>query len=192
MMAHETQRYTSIAIFLHWLIALLILGQIAGGLYINNLPSGAEGGFELFQLHKSFGLTVLGLTLLRVLWRLVNPVPPLPEAMAFWEKLVARLTHLAFYGLMLAMPLSGWALVSSASRAVPTYYFGLFEVPRIPGLQDLENQREVAGQIAEVHELLAFLALGLLVLHIAAALKHHYVDRDDVLSRMLPFLKVRS
>ncbi|NWH09279.1 MAG: cytochrome b [Alphaproteobacteria bacterium] len=192
MMSRETQRYTSVAIFLHWLIALFILGQIAGGLYVSDMPSGAEGRFALFQLHKSFGLTILGLTLLRILWRLVNPVPPLPEAMAMWEKILARLTHLAFYALMLAMPLSGWALVSSASRAVPTYFFGLFEVPHLPGLKGLENQREVAGQISEMHELLAFLTLGLLLLHIAAALKHHYFDRDDVLTRMLPFLKVRS
>jgi cytochrome b561 len=151
-----------------------------------------------YQLHKSIGLSVLALSVVRLGWRLAHPVPALPTAMPGWEKLLARATHWAFYVLMIAIPLAGWVYVSTAwsahddrPLAVPTLYFGLFRVPHLFGLEHaaIEVRRAVAESAIEAHEALAFATLGLFALHVAAALKHHFFDRDAVLAQMTPGLK---
>jgi len=188
-------RYTGVAIALHWLIALLVIGQIAGGFYMHNLPDEQSAlKFELYQLHKSFGVTILLLTLLRIGWRLTHKAPPLPAAMPGWEKAAARLVHAGFYVLLLALPLVGWAVVSSSPFAdsVQTYLFGVVHWPHLPFFEGVENRKEFSHGVAEVHEMLAFAMIALFALHVAAALKHHFLNRDDVVSRMLPIVKPRS
>ena len=188
-MNEGARRYTSVAIVLHWLIALLAIGQFAGGLYIEELERGAQK-FALIQLHKSFGVMVLLLTLVRLGWRLSHPAPPLPDAMTAIERTIARATHWAFYALLIGIPLVGWALVSASPFAdsVQTYIFGVIHWPHLPFFGAIEDREGVAHDIKEVHELLAFLMIGLVALHVAAALKHHFVNRDDVLTRMIPFM----
>lgn len=188
-------RYTGVAIILHWLIALMLIGQLAGGFYMHNLPDTEAGlKFELYQLHKSFGVTILLLTLVRLAWRLTHKPPPLPEAMPAWERVAARGAHAGFYVLLIAMPLVGWAVVSSSPFAdsVQTYLFGVVHWPHLPFFESVEDRKGLSHDIAEIHEYLAFAMIGLIALHVAAALKHQFVNRDSVLSHMLPFVKARA
>lgn len=178
-----SDRYTNVAITLHWVIAALILGQIAGGFYMHNLPA-TNLKFELYQWHKSFGMLILALSLFRLGWRLSHPAPALPAHMPGWEKLVARITHIAFYGLMIGTPLIGWLLVSTSKPDL--VLFKIIPWPHIPGVP---NDRPLHEAFEEIHEFLAFSILGLLALHVAAALKHHFLDRDAVLTHMIPALK---
>ena len=186
-------RYSTVAIGLHWLIALIIVANLAGGLLLDTFldspdPQMKMTGFTIIQLHKALGLTIIGLTLLRLMWRLANPAPPLPAHMTPLERLLAKATHWGFYALMLLIPLSGWAMVSASAKRFPISYFGLFNVPYLP----VEQSKAIGGFLHETHELLAFAMIGLLVLHIVAALKHHYFDRDDVLVRMFPVVRQRG
>lgn len=197
-----TTRYSTVAIALHWVIALLIIGQIAGGFYAENLSHAARASppgdpvraqvQEVFQLHKSFGITILVLSLARLFWRLGHKPPPLPAAMPGWEKLAARGAHALFYVLMIGAPLGGWAIVSTSSFNVPTVIFGLFELPHLPFLSGLEQKEDVHELFEEMHRLAAFSIIGLLVLHVAAAIKHHFVNRDDVLANMAPILRRKA
>ena len=180
----ETNRYSGVAIILHWVIAALILGQIAGGLYMHNLPNDAANKFDLYQLHKSFGITVLILTVIRLAWRIGHTPPPLPAHMAGWEKLVARATHWLFYALLFLTPLAGWAMVSVSPTDIPTRVFGVLPWPHLPISAGDRAAAEEAFK--EGHEVLAFAMLGLLALHVGAALKHHFINRDGVLTSMAP------
>jgi cytochrome b561/polyisoprenoid-binding protein YceI len=180
------KRYSSVAVALHWAIAVLILTQIASGLYMAGLPNSSSVKFDFYQLHKSFGLSILGLTLIRIAWRLAHKPPALPSFMPGWQKLVARLTHWAFYALMLITPLAGLAIVSVSPLNVTTFWFGLFEVPHLPFLGGVADRAAAAETFAEVHEYLAFSILFLFVLHVGAALKHGFIDRDGVLRSMAP------
>lgn len=208
----ENQRYTSVAIVLHWLIALSILGLMAAGWWMvetaESLREMAPDQRKLigpqvqkvFQLHKSMGLTVLVLSLARLAWRLAHKPPPPPAGVPTWQKTVAGLTHAAFYVLMIGLPLSGWIYTSTGYNgegqpfAVTTLWFGLFEVPKIPFVADAadEVRKAMAENAVEAHELMVYAVVALLVLHIGAALKHQYVDKDGVLSRMIPLLKRSS
>lgn len=197
-MAATAQRYTAVAIVLHWAIAFSILFLFPLGLWMHEQ---AEHGdlstqvFRAYQLHKSIGLTVLALSLVRLGWRLMNPPPPLPAHMPGWERFVAKATHWAFYALMFAIPLSGWLYVSTgwsihddAPLPVATHFFGLFQVPALFGLNQagVELREDVADVAIEAHELLAYGAVALAVLHLLAALKHHFFDRDEVFAHMVP------
>ncbi len=185
--------YSPVAITLHWLIAALVLTNIGLAWYFLSLPHALRS--PPTQLHKSIGLTILTLSLIRVGWRLVNPPPPLPTAMPAWERLAAQTLHTAFYVFILAMPLSGWALVSASPliKVHPTVLYGLVPWPAFPypGLDPdaLHAARNLAGL---THESLAFLAYGMIALHVSAALKHQFFDRDEVLSRMIPWLRSRT
>jgi cytochrome b561 len=195
MSAKANERYTSVAIALHWLIAIMVIGQLAGGFYMHNLPrEQAELKFQLYQLHKSFGVSVLVLTLVRVGWRLTHKPPALPEKMAGWEKLLARGAHLGFYVLLIAMPLVGWAIVSSSPLAdsIQTYLFGVIHWPHLPFFEGVEDRKGLSHDFEELHEYLAFAMIGLIGLHVAAAVKHQIIDRDEVLSHMLPFLRRKA
>jgi cytochrome b561 len=187
-------RYSLVAMILHWLIALMIISLFAAGLWMHEAieePASRALAFKVYQLHKSFGITVLLLTLLRLAWRFTHKPPPLPIRMKSWERLLARVSHMGFYVLMLAIPFSGWAMVSASPLGLPTIIFGLFEWPHIGPLAAIENKAPVEHLLKEAHELLAFAMIGLLLLHIIAALKHHFFDKDDVLARMLPLVKQR-
>ncbi|WP_411818327.1 cytochrome b/b6 domain-containing protein [Hyphococcus sp. DH-69] len=186
-MSTNTERYNAVAVALHWAIAILIIGQIAGGLYMHNLPNSSAIKFDLYQFHKSFGLSVLILTIVRLGWRLSHRAPALPSAMPQWEKLVARATHWAFYGLMVLTPLAGWVMVSVSPTDIPTKYFGVIPVPHLPFFGGVVDREAAEDLWKEIHEYLAFTILFLLALHVGAALKHHFFNKDGVLRSMLPF-----
>jgi len=181
-------RYTTVAIALHWTIALLIVGQIAGGLYMHELPNSDPQKFQIYQLHKSFGISVLLLSLGRLAWRATHPAPALPGNLKPWERIAARVTHIGFYVLMIGTPLLGWAMVSASPYNIDTVLFGVVPWPHIPGV---ESSKDVEGVFKELHEIAAFAIIGLLVLHVAAALKHHFMLKDAVVGRMIPVVKPR-
>ena len=183
----ETRRYTSVAITLHWLIAAAVLTNLALGW----LMGSAQGlnKFTLFQLHKSVGITVLALTALRVVWRLMHKPPAYPATMARWERVSAKSAHLLFYALMIVMPMTGWVIVSASALNIPTLLYGVIPLPYLGFVHDLSlaQRHSVEGGVATTHTLLAYLFAGLAALHVAAALKHRFVTRDDVLSSMVPW-----
>jgi cytochrome b561 len=188
-------RYGAVAETFHWLIAALVLANIALGFYFANVEAHDDPiRFALVQTHKSLGLTVLVLSVLRLCWRLVNPVPPLPAGMGAGQRFLAHASHALLYVLIIAIPLAGWALVSASPTGLPTLYFGLFPWPNIAFLADLPRLQKtpLRFEFATVHVLLAYLALALVVLHVSAALWHHFGRRDEVLRRMMPGAKVRA
>jgi cytochrome b561 len=176
------QRYDMVATLLHWLIAILVLANIALGLYFTNSPAAEAGVSALPPLHKSIGLTVLLLSLLRLGWRLGHAAPAPLQPFA----LLARLVHWLFYFLLIAVPLAGWALVSVSPRNITTVYFGLFRWPHIAFLHaaPVAARRRALSAFVAVHNDLAFLALGLIVLHVVGAL-YHMLRRDGAIRRIL-------
>ena len=180
------RRYSTVAILLHWTIAILIVVNIVIALNADELKGLAK--FSQLQWHKSFGLTVLVLTALRFLWRLANPPPAYPAHMARWEKAAATVTHLGFYLLTLAIPLTGWAMVSASPLNIPTLLFKTIPWPHIGFVHSLPmiQRKGLEGSLTEVHQWLAWGMLVLLALHVAAALKHQFRDRDWILWGMFP------
>jgi cytochrome b561 len=178
------QRYTRIAISLHWIIALTILGTFALGVYMHELPI-SPTKLKLYSYHKWIGVTIFALVLLRLLWRLGHRPPPPPSSMPAWQHSAATITHVMLYVLTLAIPISGW-LMSSAS-GFQVVYLGVVPIPDL-----LAKDKALADQFKDVHEFLNMFMLALVVLHVVAALKHHLLDRDDVLARMFPLVKPRS
>lgn len=191
--AHDTtpsRRYSSVAILLHWLIALLVIFEVGLGLRMSGSQGPAQ--FAAFQLHKSVGVTILLLVALRLLWRLRRKPPAM--AAQGWQRLLAQGVHLLFYVVLFALPLSGWALISSSRIAVPTLLFGVVPWPHLPGFAAMppalrEGWNDAA---AFVHVNLVKVIYGLFALHVAGALKHQLLDRDDGLARMAPGLKAGS
>jgi cytochrome b561 len=174
-------RYGAVAQGFHWLIAALVVTQFVLANLADDLPIGAHK-LALLARHKSFGMTVLMLAILRLLWRLKNPPPQLPAGMAPWERHIARATHIAFYVLLFAMPLTGWLMSSAKNYSVS--WFGLFTWPNLIG------KNETAFDfLRATHDTLSYVLLVIAILHILAALKHHFWHKDDVLLRMLPFTK---
>jgi len=187
MLFNSPKCYGVVAMTLHWLIAAAIIGMLVFGKYMNGLPDTDANKFALYQLHKSVGITILVLSVARLGWRLVNVVPPLPAGMPAWQRWGAHLSHFGLYVLMIGIPLSGWARVSSDPIGIPTIWFGMFEIPPLPGLG---VGKDISHDMHEAHELLGNAMILLLLLHVGAALKHHFWDRDTVLRRMLPFTNV--
>lgn len=185
MLRNSIAGYGRIAIAFHWTMAALILGMLGLGLYMSDLPPADPETFKLYQLHKSFGLTALALASLRLLWRLANATPALPAAMPRWERLGAHLGHFGLYALMFAIPLSGWAMVSASPWNIPTVLFDTLHVPHLPIPEALGAKAAVETFFKQMHELFAFALIGLLIVHVAAALKHHLLSRDDTLRRMV-------
>ncbi len=193
-----TERYTRVAVALHWAIAAAMVVNLGLGAWMHEAidePVTQARAIAAFQLHKSLGLTVLVLSLVRLGWRLAHRPPPLPLGMRRLERVAAAATHWSFYALMICMPLSGWLYASTQWRGdaplgVPTLWFSLFEVPHLFGLDTASSATRgtVAGIAIETHELLAWSTVFLLVLHVGAALKHQFVNRDGVLARMRPSL----
>jgi cytochrome b561/polyisoprenoid-binding protein YceI len=187
------QRYTAVAIALHWAIALLIIGLIAVGWIMSDMEGGpGSPKTSIIQLHKSFGITVLLLTIARIIWRLMNPPPPEP-AMPAAQKFLASAVHILLYVIMLAMPLTGWIMASAEINLHETRYFGTFEmyVPGIPGLPE-DTRKPLAEGLEQVHGNLAWVIIGLLVLHVAGAVKHQFIDKDGLMARIAPGLFGRT
>ena len=188
--AGDSPRYTGTAIAFHWAIAVLVLGLIGSGWWMTGAirdPARQAQAYEVYQLHKAFGLCVLLLTLGRLAWRLTHRPPPLPAHMNAFERIGAHGAHILLYGLTLAVPMLGWAMVSTSPLGFPTVPFGLFEWPHLPILGPNDDAAAVEAGFKLGHKTLAYLAATLVVLHVAAALKHQFVDRDGLLGRMLPF-----
>lgn len=181
---HGSARYSTGAIILHWTIAALIIAQVPLGWQMG-IDRSAKS-FALFQLHKSIGITILLLTLARIAWRLTHRPPPL--TVHGWEAGLARFIHTLFYILLLGLPLSGWLLVSTSRITVPTLLFGVVPWPNLPGVGGLDEAAKhalhEAGEAA--HGLMAFILAGAFLLHVAGALKHHWIDRDASIQRMAP------
>lgn len=176
-------RYTKVAIWLHWLIALTIFGLIGAGFLMQQewMPN----RFAIYGVHKSFGMIILALTVLRLLWRLTHRPPALPEQTPSWQRIASRSVHGLFYVLLIAMPLLGWAMTSASTRAPQVEIFGLISIPDLP----IAQGQEEAGRWNSYHGIGAKLMIALIVLHVGAAIKHHFVDKDGVLSRMAPWVK---
>jgi cytochrome b561 len=172
-------RYGAVAIAFHWLVAAALFVTFPLGLYMADLPLSPRK-LALVSYHKWIGVTVLALMSLRLAWRLTHRPPPLPLAMPAWQGRAATLAHWALYGLLLAIPLSGW--LYSSAVGVPTVYLGLWQLPDLVG-----KDKALAEALKLAHKALNFTLLALVVVHVAAALKHHFVDRDGLLARMLPW-----
>ena len=150
----------------------------------DDLPLGVKK-LGLLARHKSVGITILGLAVLRLLWRWMNPTPALPDTLKPYERVLATLTHAGLYVILFAMPLTGWMM--SSARGFPVSWFGFWQLPDfVPKNQELYNAMK------ETHETLALALYVIVFLHAAAALKHHFFLKDDVLRRMLPFTKRKS
>ena len=174
---HPTGRYTTTAIALHWLLALMILGSLAVGLYMTSLPF-SPTRLKLFNWHKWAGVLILVLSGARLLWRLAHR-PPGDPPMPAWQRRAARATHGLLYALFFAVPLAGWAYSSSAG--FPVVLFGVLPLP-----DWMPVNRELSETLKTLHHWLAYALGGLVALHVAAALKHQFIDRDGLLLRMRP------
>jgi cytochrome b561 len=175
-------RWGSVAQLLHWLIVVLIAIQVTLALIADDLPLGMKK-LAMLARHKSVGITILALAVIRLIWRWANPThPALPGTLKPYERVLANFTHAALYILLFAMPLSGWMM--SSARGFPVSWFGWVQLPDF-----VPKNKALYDAMLETHEVLA-ITLGLVVfLHIAAAVKHHVVLKDNVLRRMLPFTK---
>jgi len=176
------ERWGSLSQFLHWLIVALIALQAGLGLTGIMLPLGLEK-LAVLARHKSVGITILGLATLRLLWRWLNPTPPLPSNLRPHERFLAHFTHAALYVLLFAMPLTGW--IMSSARGFPVSWFNLYQLPDL-----VPKSQALYDAMVTTHAALAIALAATVALHIAAALKHHFVLKDDTLRRMLPFGRI--
>jgi cytochrome b561 len=181
-------RYSHGAMLLHWIIAALILTNLVLGWRMSFLKGLAQ--FDMFQLHKSVGITVLVLSVLRLGWRLTHPAPALPTSMNRWERFGAHATHWFFYAMMIGMPLTGWAMVSVSAYNIPTLLWHSIPWPHIGFLHALPvgAKAKVEATSGSIHLYFAFAGAALIALHVAAALKHQFITKDGVLGRMVPGL----
>ena len=174
-------RYNNVAAFIHWLTAALVLTQVYVGFTFHNMERGPARG-EWFEWHKTIGATILVLALVRLAWRLMHKPPPFPVELPRWERIAAVCNHRAFYFLLIALPLTGLAAVSGGADEATTGLVGGLRLPLIPGLS------EAAGDVSGgIHEALVKITIALLVLHVAAALKHQFFDRTRAEGRRPPF-----
>jgi cytochrome b561 len=180
-----TTRYTRTALFLHWLIAIAVFVQVGLGLWMIGIPKSPPGiRAYWFNVHKSIGITIGLLVLVRLAWRLAHRPPALPDTLAVWQRTAAKISHYALYVCMIVMPLSGY--LGSSFTKYPIKYFG-YTLPHwgweAPALKELMSQ---------LHFVTACVFITLIVIHIAAALKHRFVDRDGVFERMFPLFTKRA
>ncbi|MEJ8814170.1 cytochrome b [Variovorax ureilyticus] len=171
--------WSAVARFLHWTIAVLILAQfVVGWMAVSWRLSPTK--LDLFVWHKSTGMLVLALVVVRLAWRATHRAPALPSSMPHWERIAAHLTHGLLYVAMIAIPLTGWVVSSAAGVPFSIYW-------RIPLPSIAKTDQHLAEVVADVHGALGIALIVLLVMHVAAALRHHYIKHDDVLVRMLPW-----
>jgi cytochrome b561 len=174
-MSPET-RYTNPAIVLHWLMALLIFAAFPLGLTMVDLPLSPDK-LKLYSYHKWIGITVLLLAAIRLSWRMTHTPPPLPAGTAAWQRHASAVVHGLLYLLMIAIPVSGWLM--SSAKGFQTVWFGVLPLPDL-----VDKNRELGDLLAGVHKALNFTLLGLVILHVGAALQHHFIERQPFLQRM--------
>lgn len=175
-------RYSRGAIVLHWLVAVLIMLNFAAAWVSEDMSKPDRA--MIMGYHKAIGITILLLTLLMIVWRVAHRPPALADTLKAWEAALARVTHAAFYFLLLAIPLAGWAMVSAFGKGKGVSIFGLFTMPALPVAHD----KPTAEMFYEMHEVLATLMLVLFVLHVVGALKHHFIDKDGTMRRVVPWI----
>ncbi|RDI46482.1 cytochrome b [Aquicella lusitana] len=169
--------YGSVAKFFHWLIFLLLFFMIVFGFFLEDLPKDYQP--VAYNLHKLTGLTILALMVLRGFWALVNPKPALPADTLAWQRMAERIVHFLFYVAVITMPLAGW--IGSVAGGRPPHLGDFkFTLP-------IEQNKALAEAAFELHGIVAIVIIVLFVIHVTAALYHHYIKRDDVLRRMLPY-----
>lgn len=173
--------YGGVAIGLHWIIALAIFAAFGLGLYMTGIPGFTPTKLKLYSWHKWLGVTIFVIAVLRVFWRMTHPAPP-PVAMPRWQAAAASAGHRLLYLLILVVPLTGYFY--SLAAGVPVVYLGLLPLPQL-----MEANDTLKPVLGAAHEWLNWLMAALVVVHIAAALKHHLVNRDGTLARMVPFLR---
>jgi cytochrome b561 len=179
--AAPEHRYSATAIGLHWIIALLIVCGFYLGWIMTDIPGITPTKLKYFSWHKWIGVTVFALAVLRLLWRVTRPAPPMPD-MPRWQQGAAHLTHFLLYVLMLVIPASGYLYSSAAGLQV--VYLGVLPLPTLIG-----PDKALKATLRIVHIVLNYTLVFFVVMHVLAALKHHFVDRDGLLGRMLPFLR---
>ena len=172
--------YTRVAIGLHWLIAFAIVGSFSLGLYMHELPLSPQK-LKFYSWHKWAGVTIFLCVVLRLGWRLAHRPPELPAAMPAWQRSVAAATHVLLYLLMFAVPLSGWLM--SSAKGFQTVWFGVLPLPDL-----LQKDADLGDLLQQIHMLLNYCMAALVAAHLGAALKHHFIDRDEVLAHMIPLL----
>jgi cytochrome b561 len=173
-------RYSGGAIAFHWIIAILIVANLVGAWLTEDWEGPARA--TVMALHKATGITVLVLSLLRLVWRLGHRPPPFPAGIKPIEALGARAVHWLFYLMMVSIPLTGWLMISAADPRRPFHWYGAFDLPYLP----VQGNKAVGGFAHDAHEWLGWAFVALLVLHVAAALKHHLSDEPGFIGRMLP------
>jgi cytochrome b561 len=177
-LGNTTRSWGAVTKSLHWLIVVLIISQWAIAQYADSLPLVNKG--PPLNLHKSIGMTIFALAIFRLVWRVTHPVPSLEGLARTWERTLARISHALLYGLLLAMPLTGWLM--SSARNFPVSWFGLLQFPDL-----VSPSRTLYQRMNDLHETLFGVLVVIAMLHVAGALKHHFIDRNEVLRRMLPF-----
>ena len=178
---NSERHYGSVAITLHWLMALLLIVLVAMGLYMVSLPDAGydAGKIRLILIHKELGMLALVIAAPRLFWRFANALPRLVDTLPEWQKVIARFVHLCFYGLMFALPVTGWLMSSAAG--IPVSVPGLFTLPDLIARSDLLFQTYI-----QVHAALAFVLIACMLAHIGAAVRHHFYLRDTTLKKMIP------
>lgn len=192
MIRNSRRGYGLIAILFHWTMALLIVGMLILGLYMHDLPATDPSTFQLYQLHKSFGFVILTLAVFRLLWRVVNPAPKLPDTMPTWERVAAHLGHAGLYALMFLLPISGWLMVSASPWGIPTFVFNILNVPHLPVPAILGTTEQAEASLIALHGYMAYFLIALVIAHLGGALKHHFIARDDTLRRMVSTATARE
>ncbi len=173
-------RYSLGAIAFHWLIAILIAMNFVIAWRVDGVPKDIQP--VIIGYHKAWGMLILTLSVLRLIWRFTHRAPPLLESLKSWEAALAKVVHWLFYFLMIAIPMAGWTMHSAFTGGQPVSFFGLFNFPGLP----LAQAKATGGLFHDLHGALATLMMGLVALHVLAALKHQFIDRDGTLRRMLP------
>ncbi len=176
-------RYTNTAVALHWLIFTLVACGFSLAVYMVDLPL-SPYKLKYFSWHKWIGVTIFLLAIARLAWRLTHRPPALPANFPLWQRHAAAATHALLYALIVIIPITGWLYSSAAG--LPTVYLGIVQLPDV-----LAKDKALAAQLKALHVVLNYAMLTLIITHVAAALKHHFVDRDEVLPRMLTWVKSR-
>lgn len=181
-----TLRYSDVAIVLHWLIAFFVLGLLAVGKFMTSLETDDPLRYQLTQWHKTFGLSVLALSVIRLVWRTTHAPPPIDYEAPAWQHRAASYTHVLLYLLTLLIPVTGWIMVSASPLNLDTLLFGVINVPHLPPFDTLPNRADIAEDFEGYHEIASHVLIVLLLMHVGGALKHHLIEKDSVLLRMLP------
>lgn len=184
-LVNSERRYGAVAIMLHWLMAVVLATLIVVGLYMASLP---DAGFDktkiaLILFHKELGLVALAAAALRLAWRFGNALPQMVERFPDWEKVLARFVQLCFYALMFALPVSGWVMSSAAG--IPVSFLGLFDLPDLVRYND-----RLFRTFIEIHKWLGYALMVLIVIHAGAALRHHWIFKDETLKKMWPRARI--